>query len=115
MFAGLDFINRIDTQCTVNTISSNCNIKSLYTNIKHDVFYKVIEYWIDKFHDDIPLLSRFTKAFILEGLNIILKFNYFYINKNFFHQIKGTAMGTIFALVGSNLTVAYFEAEMFAL
>ena len=85
---------------------STCDIKSLYTNIKHDVFYKAIEYWIDKFHDDIPLLSRFTKAFILEGLNIILKLNYFYINKNFFHQIKGT--GTIFAVVGSNLTVAYF-------
>ena len=110
-----DFIDRIDTQCTVNTILSTCDIKSLYTNIKHVVFYKAIEYWIDKFHDDIPLLSRFTKAFILEGLDIILKFNYFYINKNFFHQIKGTAMGTIFAVVGSNLTVAYFEVKMFAL
>ena len=52
-----DFIDRIDTQCTVNTILSTCDIKSLYTNIKHDVFYKAIEYWIDKFHDDIPLLS----------------------------------------------------------
>ena len=35
-----------------------------------------------------PLLSRFTKTFILEELNIISKFNYFYINKNFFNQIK---------------------------
>ena len=60
---------------------STCDIKSLHTNIKHDVFYKAIEYWIDKFHDDIRLLSRFTKAFISEGLNIILKSNYFYINK----------------------------------
>ena len=60
-----DFIDRIGTQCTVNTILSTCDIKSLYTNIKHDVFYKAIEYWIDKFHDDIPLLSQFTKAFIL--------------------------------------------------
>ena len=90
---------------------STCDIKSLYTNIKHDVFDKASEYWIDKFHVDIPLLSRFTKAFILEGLNIILKFNCFYINKNFFHQIKGTAMGTIFASVCSNLTVAYFEVK----
>ena len=35
-----------------------------------------------------PLLSRFTKTFILEELNIISKFNYFYINKNFFNQTK---------------------------
>ena len=101
--------------CTVNTILSTCDITSLHTNITHDVFYKAIEYWIDKFHDDIPLLSRFTKAFILEGINIILKFNYFYIDENVFHQIKGTPMGTIFAVVGSNLTVAYFEVKMFAL
>ena len=39
-----DFIDRIDTQCTVNTILSTCDIKSLYTNIQHDVFYKAIEY-----------------------------------------------------------------------
>ena len=64
---------------------------------------------------DIPSLSRFTKAFSLEGLNIILKFKYCHINKNFFHQIKGTAMGTIFAVVGSNLTVAYIKVKMFAL
>ena len=94
---------------------STCDIKSLYTNIKHDDFYKAIEYWIDKFHEDIPLLSRFTKAFILEGPNIILKLNYFYIDKNFFHLIKVTAMETIFAVVGSNLTIAYFEVKMFAL
>ena len=37
-----DFIDRIDTQCTVNTILSTCDIKSLYTNIQHDVFYKAI-------------------------------------------------------------------------
>ena len=110
-----DFIDWIDTQCTVNTIFSNCDIKSLYTNIKHDLFYKAIEYWIGKFHDDIPLLSWFTTTFILEGLNIILKFSDFYINKNFFHQIKRTAMGTIFEIIDSNLTVAYFEVKMFAL
>ena len=87
---------------------STCDIKSLYTNIKYDVFYKAIEYCTDKFHDHIPLLARFTKTFILEVLDIILKFNYFYIKKNFFHQVKGTAIGTILAVVGNNLTAVYF-------
>ena len=93
---------------------SSCNIRSLYTNTRHDIFYKAIDYWIE----DVQrrgLLRRFTKAFILEGLSIILEFNYFYINNYFYHQIKGTAMGTIFAVVGSNLTVAYFEEKMFAI
>ena len=94
---------------------TSCYIKSLYTSIRHDVFYKAIDYWIEKLINEIPLLRRFTKAFILEGLSIILEFNYFYINNYFYHQIKGTAMGTIFAVVGSNLTVAYFEEKMFAI
>ena len=31
-------------------------------------------------------------SFILEGISIIRKYNYFYISGNFIHQIKGTAM-----------------------
>ena len=37
-------------------------------------------YWIEKLIDEIPLLRRFTKAFILERLSITLEFHYFYIN-----------------------------------
>ena len=55
------------------------------------------------------------KEFVLEGLSIILKFNYFHINKSFFHQIKGTAMGTKFAVVGSNFVVVYKEIKLFSL
>ena len=44
-----------------------------------------------------------------------MKFNYFYINKSFFCQIKGTAIGTIFAVIGSNLVVAYKDVKLFAL
>ena len=110
-----DFLERLDTTCTEDTLLISCDIKSLYTNIRHDVFYKAIDYWIEKLINEIPLLRRFTKAFILEGLSIILEFNYFYINNYFYHQIKGTAMGTIFAVVGSNLTVAYFEEKIFVI
>ena len=53
--------------------------------------------------NDLPLLLwRFNKQFILEGLSIILEFNYFCINGIYIHQIKGTAMGTKFSVVGSN-------------
>ena len=93
---------------------SSCDFKSLYTNFRHDVFYKTIDYWIEKLINEIPLLIKFTKAYVIEGLSIISEFNYFYINNYLYHQIKGTAMETIFAVVGSNLTVAYFEEKMFA-
>ena len=110
-----DFLERLDTTSTEDTLLSSCDIKSLYTNICHDVFYKAIDYWIEKLINEISLLRRFTKAFILEGLSIILEFNHFYNNNYFYHQIKGTAMGIIFVVVGSNLRVAYFEEKMFAI
>ena len=56
-----DFIDRIDTQCTINTIFSTCDMKSLYTNIKHDVYYKANEYRSDKFHDDIHYFHDLLK------------------------------------------------------
>ena len=89
-----DFTQRLEKQCQNNTLLSTCDIKSLYTNIRHYLFLTAIEYWIEHLQNNLPLLQRFTKEFVLEGLSIILKFNHFYINKSFFHQIKGTAMGT---------------------
>ena len=48
-------------------------------------------------------LRHFNKQFILEGLSIILQLDYFYMYGIYIHQIKGTAMGTKFAVAGSNL------------
>ena len=39
-----DFLECLDTTCTEDTLLSSCNIKSLYTNIRHDVFCKAIDY-----------------------------------------------------------------------
>ena len=107
-----DFKNRLDKHCPTGTTLSTCDIKSLYTNIPHDLFHTAVEYRIENLLFDLPLLRRFNKQFILEALSIILEFIYFYINGIYIHQIKGTAMGTKFAIVGSNLLVAYEEVKL---
>ena len=61
----------------------------------------------------IERLQRFTKIFIIEGMSIIVKYNYFYINDNFIHQIKGTAMDTHAAVVYANLTCEFLEVKLF--
>ena len=63
-----NFLERLDTTCTEDTLLTSLDFKSLYANIFNDVFYKSIDYWIEKCHNEIPLLKRFTKAFISEGL-----------------------------------------------
>ena len=60
-------------------------------------------------------MRRFNKQFIPESFLIILEFNYFYRNGTYIHHIKATVMGNEFAVVASNLVVAYEEIKVFAL
>ena len=108
-----DFVERFDKSWSEGEHVVTWDIKSLYPNIRHDLFYEAMSYWIDKFSNELPLLRRFSKEFILEGLSIILEFNYAYFDKHFYHQIKGTATGTTFSVVGANLVVAFKEVSLF--
>ena len=110
-----DFQNKLDPHCTEDTQFVTWDIKSLYTSIRHDLFYDAIEFWMEKLHDRIPLLNRFGRGFVMDALKIILEFNYFVINGKFWHQLMGTAMGTPAAVVGANLVVGYLEIKMFRL
>ena len=58
-------------------------------------------------------MERFTTTFVLEALDIILRFNYVHIDNTYYHQHKGGAMGAPAMVVGSNLVVAYLEIRMF--
>ena len=44
----------LDTICSGEALLSSCGIKSLHTNICNDVFYKAIDYWIEKLITEIP-------------------------------------------------------------
>ena len=44
-----NFTQRLEKQCQNNTLLSTCDIKSLYTNIRHDLFLTAIEYWNEHF------------------------------------------------------------------
>ena len=66
-------------------------MESFSANNSHDSGFKSLEYWIKKLQHKIEHLQRFTKNVILEGMLIIVKYNYFYINYSFFiHQIERT-------------------------
>ena len=68
------FKNRLDNYCPNGNALSTCNIKPLYSNIRHDLSYRAAEYWIEKLRNDLPLLRRFNKQFILEGLSIVVAY-----------------------------------------
>ena len=53
--------------------------------------------------------QRFTKEFILESIEFILRSNNFFFDSKMFNQIIGTAMGTKYALPYACLTIDYQE------
>ena len=108
-----DLKKRLDKHCPNGTTLSTCDIKSLDTNISYNLFYTTVEYGLK----NCKIIYRYCD-FLINNLSLKaswLKLNYFYINGAYIHQINVTAMENEFALVGSNLVVAYEEVKMFAL
>ena len=110
-----DFLDKLDRNVSNDTLLLTCDIKSLYTNISHDLALTAIDYWITSVWELIYRENRFQKPFIMEALKIVLKYNFFYFNGDFWMQISGFAMGTKCAVKCSNLVVAFVEEKMFRL
>ena len=68
-----DFTQRLEKQCQNNTLLSTSQF-----------VFTATEYWTEHLQNNLPLPQHFTIQFVLEGLSIMLKLNYFYINKLFF-------------------------------
>ena len=110
-----DLIDRCEKLWDSDALLGTCDIKALYTNLSFELVLKSVEYWVTKYSAQIPLLDRFSLAFICEALKIILENNVFEFNDEFLQQIKGFAMGTKAAVQCANLAVAYLEVKMFAI
>ena len=85
----------------------SCDVVSLYTSIPTDLGIQALDYWIEKLRSLIP--SRFTKVFILELARFVLSNNYFRFEDELWHQLVGTAMGSIFAPPYACLTMGFLE------
>jgi hypothetical protein len=79
------------------------DVVSLYTSIPIDYALETFA----KILDD----HRWKEA-ILEGLHLILRFNYFQFGDTMWHQVTGTAMGTPVAPAFASLYLAHFEIQL---
>ena len=61
------FKNGLNKHCRTGTTLSTSDIKSLYTNIRHDFFNTAVEYWIEKLQNDLPLLRLFNNNLPLKA------------------------------------------------
>jgi hypothetical protein len=86
------------------------DIKSLYTNIKHETGLTALKYWLRRYPE---LLDRLPESFVLKGCELILKNNTFQFDNINYIQKTGTAMGTKFAPCYATLTLGYLEEIFF--
>ena len=102
-----DFQRKLPRTLNYSATLYSFDIVSLYTNITHDLGLKALEYFIDKYRDIIP--SRFTKEFIIKSVSFILNNNNFLFDNILYHQLTGTAMGTIMAPPYACLSIGFLE------
>ena len=85
----------------------SCDTERLYTPIPIDPGLEAILYWLK--NKSNLILNRFSKYFILEALELILRNNNFKFDKMFYNQTERTAMGTKCAPPYACLVVGYKE------
>ena len=102
-----DFVRSLPKAVEGNFKLLSCDIVALYPSIPIDLGLQALEYWVDKLRHVIH--PRFTKQFILKLAEFVLRNNYFEFDGKIYHQIIGTAMGSIFAPPYSQLTIGFLE------
>ena len=68
------FDKRTNNDLKIGTAIGVAGITSLYTNISHDLKPKALEYWIEKLHQNIKHLEKFTLKRMSITLSYIITF-----------------------------------------
>ena len=102
-----NFLKKLRRNLDPNFTFSTCDIVSLYTYIPQELGLRALLYYITKYRYLIRI--RFSKEFILEVAEFVLKNNNFILLEEMFNQVMGTAMGTKFAPPYSNFSVGFLE------
>ena len=107
----VDFLNKCKRQSSDSNLLVTFDVKSLYTSIPHEFGLEAIKFWLEKHPQSLH--KRFSKDFILESSKFILENNTCTFNDEYYTQISGTAMGTIFAPTYATLTMGYLEIKLY--
>ena len=109
----IDFLDHLPTKVDFDSTFISLDVTSLYTNITHDSGIEAIAYWIENYPTYL-IDTCFTKEFIIEGLRLVLKNNYFKFDNKIFHQLIGTTMGSNESVIYAILFMAYLELQLYS-
>jgi hypothetical protein len=104
------FLSQLPKSCSTFSNLISMDVSSLYTMIPKQYGLIAIQYWL--YTHPSKLDTRFSPAFILDALEIILTYNIFRYENTTYQQICGTAMGTKVAPKYAHLVMGYLEIEI---
>ena len=106
----LDFLIKCPREIDEDIEIVTFDVISLYTSIPHEFSLEALDYFLTTYQEDLH--SRCKKEFVLESANFILKNNTLTFDSEFYLQIKGRAIGTIFAPSYANLSMGYHKIKV---
>lgn len=102
-----DFLSKLmNVNVSNDDFLCTMDITSLYTNIPHDLGLSALDHYLKSRDVDEP-----PSSFLWDLAHIVLNMNYFKYENSFYHQVKGTAMGSPFAPNYANLFMGKFEED----
>ena len=108
----INFLSKCSRENYEDTLLVTFDVVNLYTIIPHTFGLEALDYWLENHPESLH--TRFNKEFVLEFAKFILQNNNMKFRNGFYNQIKGTAMGTIFASTYAALSMGYFEVKLYS-
>ena len=108
----LDFLSKCSRENYEDTLLVTFGVVNLYTNALYTFRLETLDYWLENHSENLH--ARFKKEFALEYAKFILQNNNKKISNEFYSQIKGIAMGTIFAPTHATLLMGCFEIKLYS-
>ncbi|XP_056414465.1 uncharacterized protein LOC130356667 [Hyla sarda] len=84
---------------------ASIDVEALYSSIIHEIGLKAVSFYLDTRSNHLLTHNKF----ILDLLQFILTHNYFLFDSAYYHQLRGTAMGSPCAPSYANLTLGWWE------
>ena len=107
----IDFLDKIRKDIDASETMLTLDVTSMYTNIDNQLGVEAITYWVSK---DPNLLPRnISKDFIINSLKIVLEYNTFTFDTDYYIQVRGTAMGTKVAPTYATLVMGFIETRLY--
>ena len=108
----LDFLSKYSRENYEDTLLVTFDVVNLYTKLPHTFGLEALDYWLENHPESLH--ARFNKEFVLECAKFILQNNNMKFNNEYYNQIKGTAMDTIFAQTYATLSMGYFQIKLYS-